>query len=65
MPLLMVYGPDISADRKAELARDMTARIAERYRVPTSMVSIFFVPLGPDDAFHDGKPTYGAENDAQ
>lgn len=56
MPFLMIYGPELLNETKSAIACDMTAAISNHYKVPPSMVSVFFVPLGQQDAFHAGKP---------
>jgi len=56
MPFLMIYGGELPVKMKAAMAKDMTRSLAEHYQVPDSMVSVFFVPLGPEDAFQAGNP---------
>jgi len=56
MPLLMIYGAEMPEETKAAMAKDATASVAKHYQVPETMVSVFFVPLSKQDAFHAGKP---------
>jgi phenylpyruvate tautomerase PptA (4-oxalocrotonate tautomerase family) len=56
MPFLMIYGQELPKQVKADMAAEMTDAIARHYKVPPTMVSVFFVPLGPQDAFHAGAP---------
>ena len=56
MPFLMIYGQDLPNETKAAMASEMTESIATHYKVPASMVSVFFVPLGQEDAYQAGKP---------
>lgn len=58
MPFLMIYGGELPVKTKAAIAKDMTQSLAQHYQVPDNMVSVFFVPLGPEDAFQAGNPVH-------
>jgi len=56
MPLVTIYASDLSADKKKTIASEVTEMMSQNYEVPAEMISVYFIPLGSEDAFDAGAP---------
>lgn len=63
MPYVEVLAPQVPNQRKAALARSVTDGLMSAFGVTADTVTLYFLPIGPDDYAHAGM--FGAQATGQ
>ncbi|MGY3036931.1 phenylpyruvate tautomerase PptA (4-oxalocrotonate tautomerase family) [Bradyrhizobium sp. USDA 4354] len=63
MPYVEVFAPQVPIQRKAALAHSVTDGLMSAFGVTADTVTLYFLPISPDDYAHAG--TFGAQASGQ
>ena len=59
MPYVEILAPPVSLDGKASLAKSVTDGLMSAFGVDAETITLFFLPVAPDDYAHAGSAAYG------